>query len=441
MLGHVVEYYDFAVYALLAPVLAQVFFPSDNELNSLLATLGVFGVAYFVRPLGGLLFGHLGDRIGRRNTLLAVILLMAGATTAMGLLPTYNQGGLVAPILLIVCRSLQGLSAGGEYGGSASFVAEHAPPGRRGFFTSWLHGSTGIGLTLGALTALVLSAVVSQDALESWAWRLPFLLALPLGLVGLYLRLRLDDTPAFEAAKKAGTIPKLPLVEAVRLHWRAILTIAGMVLLLTVSLYVSFTYVTTYLKTFLDVPLSRSLPAGIAGMLTFFVLAPVFGALSDRVGRKPVLAGAAVGHIIGIYPAFLLLQNRSFVAILFAYLILGTLYAGYVGPFTAAVTERFPANVRAASLGIGYQLPVCVFGGLSPLILTYLTDATGVILMPAYYVIGAAVISLLVTLLMTETAGKNAVELDAVVGTAHADRLGSEQGADENDEHRAHQIR
>jgi MFS transporter, MHS family, proline/betaine transporter len=402
-IGHVVEYYDFSIYALLAPVLAQIFFPSQDHVASVLAAFGVFGVAYVVRPLGGLVFGHLGDKLGRRTTLSAVILLMSAATAAIGVLPGHAQIGTLAPALLIVCRSLQGLSTGGEYAGSASFVAEHAPAHRRGLFTSWVIGSTGLGLTLGALTGTLLTSTGTSEALRTWGWRLPFLLALPLGLIGLYLRLRLDDAPAFKAARRSAGAPRLPVLEAVRAHHRAILTLAGMVLLLTTAIYVFFTYLTTYLNVFLRVPLDRALPASIIGFVLFFALTPVFGHLSDRVGRKPVLIAGAIGHIALTYPAFVLLQQRSFLCIAVAYVTFALIYATYVGPFTAAVTEQFPAVVRAAGLGIGYNVPVCLFGGLSPLFLTYLISRLHDSMIPAYYVIGGALVTLPVVLRLKTT--------------------------------------
>jgi MFS transporter, MHS family, proline/betaine transporter len=405
VIGHVVEYYDFAIYALLAPILAPVFFPTENPTASLLATFAVFGVAYVIRPLGGLIFGHLADKVGRRRTLSTVILLMAGATTAIGLLPGYGTIGLTAPVLLVVCRVLQGLSTGGEYSGSASFVTEHAPPTRRGFFTSWLLSSTGLGLAIGAVVGTVLTSVVSQAAMENWGWRIPFLIALPLGAVGLYLRLTLDDAPEFkEAVQDRKNDPaRRPLVEAIRLYPRPILTLAGLVILLTTSVYVFFVFMSTYLYTFLDIPLATALPASIAGFLVLFFVAPVFGALSDRVGRKPVLIAGTLAHVALVVPIFTLIQLGTTWAIVVGYLSLAVTYACYAGPFTAAVAEQFPASVRAASLGIGYQLPVCVFGGLSPLILTYLIDMTGNNLVPAFYATVAAGISMLAVLTLRPT--------------------------------------
>jgi MFS transporter, MHS family, proline/betaine transporter len=393
-LGHIVEYYDFAIYALLASVLAPIFFPSGDRTASLLSTFAVFGVAYLVRPLGGLIFGHLADKVGRRNTLATVILLMSGATAAVGVLPTHASIGSAAPALLVVCRSLQGLSTGGEYGGSASFVAEHAPGRRRGFYTSWIIGSTGIGLTMGALAGLVITSLLPHAAVDSWGWRVPFLIALPLGLVGGYLRLKLDESPAFTALSRSAQISEMPVVNAVRRHPRSIVQIAGLVMLLTVAIYVFFVYLPTYLTAVLGMPLSTTLPASIIGCLLFFALTPLFGSLSDRIGRKRVLIAGAVAHIALTYPAFLLLQQRSFALTVVAYVIFGAVYATYLGAFTATVTERFPAEVRAACLGIGYNLPICVFGGLAPLFLTFLIHATGVEMMPAFYVIASALISL-----------------------------------------------
>ena len=397
-IGHVVEFYDFSIYALLAPVLAPIFFPSKDHITSLVATFGVFGVAFVIRPLGGIVFGHLADKIGRKNTLSTVILLMSAATAAIGLLPGQAQIGVLAPVLLVVCRSLQGLSTGGEFGGSASLVAEHAPPDRRGFLTSWVISSSGLGMSLGALIGALLTSVVSHDALSHWGWRIPFLVAVPLGAAGLYLRLRLEDAPSFKAAKENARIPKMPVLEALRSHHRAIATLIGMVVLLTTSIYVLFSYMTAYLNTFLDVPLERALPASLVGFMLFFALGPVFGRLSDNVGRKPVLVCGAIAHIVTLYPAFKLLQERSFLAIAVSYAIFALIYAMYVGPFTAAIVEQFPVEVRAASLGIGYNLPICVFGGLSPLAMTYLVHRFHNPMIPAFYVMGGAVVSLLVIL-------------------------------------------
>lgn len=402
--GHIVEYYDFAVYALLAPVFAHIFFPSQDHVAALLSTFAVFGVSYVVRPLGGIVFGHLADKAGRRVTLAVVILLMSCATTAVGLLPSHQSIGVAAPVLLVVCRCLQGLSTGGEYGGSASFVAESAPPGRRGFYTSWIMASTAIGLTLGAVVGVLITSVVPRDVITGWGWRIPFLIALPLGIVGLYVRLKLDESPEFTALSRSARIRKVPVVDAIRLYHRSIVHIFGLVLLLTVSFYVVFVYLTTYLNAFVGVPLTRALPASIAAFVFLFALTPVFGRLSDRIGRKRVLMAGAIAEIVVAYPAFLLFRQGSFGAIALAYAVLGASHATYLGPLTAALTEQFPPELRAAGLGIGYNLPVSVFGGLAPLVLTYLISTTHVAMMPAFYIIGSAAVTLAAVLTLKEPA-------------------------------------
>ena len=246
-IGNAVEWFDFAIYGFLATIIAANFFPSDDDTAALLKTFAIFAAAFFLRPLGGLVFGPLGDRIGRQRVLAVVILLMSGATLAIGLLPTYHSIGLAAPLLLLVFRCLQGFSAGGEYGGGATYLAEYAPDERRGLVVTFIVWSGVLGFLLGSVTVTVLQAALPADAMASYGWRIPFLLAAPLGLVGLYIRLRLDDTPEFTELRAENKVAKQPLREAFRTSWRAILAVFGLFLIFNVGYYVVFTFLPNYL--------------------------------------------------------------------------------------------------------------------------------------------------------------------------------------------------
>jgi MFS transporter, MHS family, proline/betaine transporter len=254
-LGNLMEWYDYGVYGYAAVIIGRVFFPSHSTTAALLSSFGVLAVSFVVRPFGGLFFGPLGDRIGRQRVLATTIIMMAVATFVIGVLPSYDTIGIWAPILLVLARLVQGFSTGGEYGGAATFMAEYSPDRRRGFFTSFLEMGTLAGYALGAAFVSVLAAVLSNDAMESWGWRLPFLLALPLGLVGLYLRLKLEDTPVFRELAESGNVSHSPLRETVVGHWRSILSLIGVVILLNVADYTLLTYMPSYLTDVLHIPL------------------------------------------------------------------------------------------------------------------------------------------------------------------------------------------
>ncbi|MBA3792849.1 MAG: MFS transporter, partial [Rubrobacter sp.] len=302
-----VEWFDFAVYGYLAVTLGAVFFPSEDPTISLLSSFAVFGVAFVMRPLGGLFFGPLGDRIGRQRTLATVIILMSVSTFVIALVPGYATIGIWAPILLVLARLLQGFSAGGEFGGASAFIAEYSPDNRRGFLVSWLEFSTLIGFILGSTSVLVLSSVLSEDALTSWGWRIPFLLAGPLGLIGLYIRLRLDDTPEFRALESAGEVSQSPFRETITQNWRPILQVAGLVIIQNAGFYIVLTYMQTYITEQLGFSTTSASLSTVLTLLVGMALIPPLGALSDRVGRKPVLMASCVGFVVLTYPLFLLL--------------------------------------------------------------------------------------------------------------------------------------
>lgn len=401
--GNTMEWFDFGVYAYFATIIATLFFPSEDPVASLLASFAVFAVAFFMRPLGALIFGHFGDRIGRRNTLAAAIILMAVATFLIGILPTYEQIGVLAPILLVLARLLQGLSAGGEWGGSASFMVEFAPEGRRGFFGSWQQFSVVGGLLLGSATGALLTSTLSEAALNSWGWRVPFLIGLLLGLVGLYIRLQVDETPEFRAVIQNREVAAAPIRETLRGHNRAGLVAIGFTLVWTVAYYLLLTYMPTYVSQTLEISASLALISNTIGLVFLMALIPVMGALSDRIGRKPMLIGAAVGLAVLTYPMFLLISQGSFVLIVLAQIVFAVLIAMYSGPGPAALVEMFPTNVRYSALGVSYNLSVAVFGGTAPFIATFLINRTGSDLSPTFYMILAAVITLAVLIRIQET--------------------------------------
>jgi MFS transporter, MHS family, proline/betaine transporter len=402
--GNTVEWFDFAVYGYLAVTLGAVFFPSEDPTISLLSSFAVFGVAFVMRPLGGLFFGPLGDRIGRQRTLATVIILMSVSTFAIALLPGYATIGIWAPILLVAARLLQGFSAGGEFGGASAFIAEYSPDYRRGFLVSWLEFSTLIGFILGSTSVLVLSSVLSEDALTSWGWRIPFLLAGPLGLVGLYIRLRLDDTPEFRALESAGEVSQSPFKETITQNWRPILQVAGLVIIQNAGFYIVLTYMQTYITEQLGFSTTSASLSTVLTLLVGMVLIPPLGALSDRVGRKPVLMASCIGFVVLTYPLFLLLNAGSLAGAIAAHVALGALLAVYLSTTIAALTELFPTRVRYGGFSIGYNVSVAIFGGAAPFLATYLISVTGNPLSPAFYLIAAAIATALTLLTIKETA-------------------------------------
>ncbi len=294
-IGNAVEWFDFAIYGFLATFIAANFFPAGDETAALLSTFAIFAAAFFMRPLGGFVFGPLGDRIGRQRVLAIVILLMSAATLAIGLLPTYSAIGVGAPLLLLFFRCLQGFSAGGEYGGGAVYLAEYASTERRGLVVTFMAWSGVVGFLLGSITVTVLQAALPAAAMQSYGWRIPFLLAAPLGLVGLYIRLRLDDTPEFTELSTQDKVAKRPLREAVTTSWLPILQVIGLFLIFNVGYYVVFTFLPTYLIKTLHYSKTASFTSVTLASLVALILILPFAALSDRVGRQPMLiAGSAL---------------------------------------------------------------------------------------------------------------------------------------------------
>ncbi|MBJ7384632.1 MAG: MFS transporter [Mycolicibacterium sp.] len=416
--GNTVEWYDFAIYGFLATYIADKFFPSTNDTAALLSTFAVFAVAFFMRPLGGFFFGPLGDRIGRKRVLAIVVVLMSVSTLGIGLVPSYESIGFAAPLLLVLLRCVQGFSAGGEYGSGACFLAEYAPTRHRGLVVAFLVWSVVIGFLLGSVTVTALGAMLSDDAMNSYGWRIPFFIAGALGVVGLYIRLRLRDTPEFEALQETGEVAQSPLKEAMRTAWRPILQIVGLVIVHNVGFYVVFTYLPTYFTQTLGFTETDAfISITVASVVALLLILPL-AALSDRVGRKPLLITGAVGFAVCSYPLFSLLNSGSLVAAIAAHAGLAAIESVFVSASLAAGAELFATRVRSTGYSIGYNVSVALFGGTAPYVATWLADRTGNDVAPAFYVIAAAIASLATVLTMRETAGRPLRAVDAPTATA-----------------------
>ncbi|MGB2948671.1 MAG: MFS transporter [Rhodococcus sp. (in: high G+C Gram-positive bacteria)] len=414
-LGNAVEWFDYAVYGYLAVYIAANFFPSEDGGASLLSTFAVLAASFIIRPIGGIVLGPLGDRIGRQKVLVLTITLMSLATATIGLLPTFDTIGILAPILLLMCRLVQGFSTGGEYGGAAVFMAEYAPDKRRGFFGSFLEFGTLAGTVTGATLVTLLNLGLGDETMEAWGWRIPFLVTLPLGIVALWLRTRLDDPPVFAEAKaEGGTVSTegaaggaIESLKFTLTYWQRILILMGFVLLLNIAYYTVLTFLPTYLSDTLGHSTTQSNFTLVVIMLIMMAIISPIGALSDRIGRKPLLLAACVGFFVFSVPLFLLIINTGLVGQSIALLGLGLLLVTMTSCISSTLPALFPTQVRYGGFAIGYNLSTSLFGGTAPLILTFLIDKTGSNLIPGWYMMLAAAITFVPILLMPETAGRS----------------------------------
>lgn len=404
-IGNAVEWFDYGVYAYGATVIAAVLFPEGS--NALFFVLVGFAVSFLIRPLGGMFWGPLGDKIGRKRVLAATILLMAGATFFVGLIPSYTSIGIAAPIILYVLRMLQGFSTGGEYAGAATFMAEYAPDRRRGFWGSFLEFGTLAGFNLGALLMLGLTETLSTAQMESWGWRIPFLLAGPLGLIGMYLRSRMEDTPVFqelEAKHQAEEKVSGVFRDLFGNYLPQLLKLSGLVIALNVVNYTLLSYMPAYLEGTIDLSASQALMVPIIGQFAMMAVLPFVGALSDVVGRKPMWLVSMLGLTVLAVPMYQLM-GRGFTSAMIAFAILGLLYTPQLATISATFPAMFPTHVRYCGLAIGYNVATSLFGGTAGAVNQGVIDATGNTIFPAYYMMGACIIGLVSLYFMTETKG------------------------------------
>ncbi|MGW6011973.1 MFS transporter [Streptomyces sp. NPDC055210] len=401
--GNFIEWYEFGVYGYFATVVAARFFTPEggSEAEALVRTYASFALAFFFRPVGAALFGRLGDRVGRRPVLILVVVLMTAATTLIGVLPTYATVGALAPWLLTLLRVVQGLSAGGEFGGAVSVMTEFAPPGRRGLYGAWQSFTVALGLLGGAGAAALLATLLTGAQLNSWGWRLPFLLTLPMGLGALWLRLRLDETPSFQAVQAHQALMAPPAREVAK----AIVLGAGRVMGWAAAGYTFLVVLPSYLQSSLNATFQQALVATVLANLGFAATILPAGLLSDRIGRRPVmLTGALLVTVLAV-PLLNLLQDGGTSSALkgAAVFVAGAIVGLMAGPGPAMLSEMFPTSVRYTGLGLAYALSNAVFSGCAGLIITETIERTGSVDIPAYYAAATCAVSALALLTLRET--------------------------------------
>ena len=401
--GNILEWYDFALYGYFAPIFAELFFPSEDSLTALISTFGVFAAGYLMRPLGAIIFGHIGDRMGRKKVLVYSVMLMAIPTTLIGFLPTYKQAGIGAPILLTFFRLLQGISVGGEFTGSLSYLVETAPKNRRGFFGSWTNFGANLGILMGSGAGAIISSVMAEESLMTWGWRIPFFMGILVGFAGLFLRKELEEPETFENISKAGKISESPLRESLRLYWKEILTVLGVMWLTCTSFYMIFVYLTTYISSETSIPLSETLEVNTITMVFLLILIPIMGYISDLKGRKPLLITAGGGLVILAYPLFLVISRGSIFHDFIAQIIFAIVISILQAVVPTVLAELFPTKVRMTAMSLGYNIAQALFGGTTPLVCSFLIKETGYKLMPAFYLIFCGLVSLFVYFTLKET--------------------------------------
>ncbi|WP_245799271.1 MFS transporter [Virgibacillus siamensis] len=409
-IGNAMEWFDFGIYSYLAVILGALFFPEFSGPLQLVFSFATFAVAFLVRPFGGLFFGMLGDRLGRKRILAITLIIMAFATLSIGLIPTYSSIGITAPILLLAARLVQGFSAGGEYSGAMTFIAESTADKKRGFLSSGLEVGTLVGYITGAGIVTLLTFVLGSETMHDWGWRIPFFIAAPIGIIGFYLRSNLEETPAFESkTEEAGNEDrKASLKNIFVYHRRSLLIGLGLVSFYNTVYYVILTYMPSHLNAVLGYGDTKGLLLILVVMVIMIPFVLTAGYFSDRIGNKRIIMFGLSGMIILSVPSFLLIGSGNNWLVFLGLLILGALLASFQGVMPSLLPSLFFTEVRYGSLAITYNVATSVFGGTAPLVVSWLISATMTRLVPAYYIIFASIVGILiVAFFVVETSGKS----------------------------------
>ena len=402
VIGNALEWYDFVIYGFMTVIISRLFFPAESEYASLLIAMATFGVGFFMRPVGGVLIGLYADRHGRKAALQLIILLMTIATAMIAFAPTYAAIGIAAPAIMVLARLLQGAATGGEFASATSFLIESAPPERRGFYGSLQMVGQSISALTGATAGMLVTQGLTPEQIDAWGWRLPFLFGLLIAPVGLWMRRHLSETEEFLAAKE-DTTQHLGLLAVLREHLRDVLVCFGLVVSSTIMFYVVLIYMPTYAKTQLNIPLKEAFTAQVAGLVCLTVLIPLFGVLSDRIGRRIVLMVAALLYLVLTYPLMdWLLAEPSLMRLATMQVVLCSAIAVGFGAISTALAEQFPVRQRSTGLALAYNVAVMIFGGFAQLIVTWLIKATGSLLAPSFYVMFGATVGILAAWFITD---------------------------------------
>ncbi|WP_040341742.1 MFS transporter [Bacillus smithii] len=395
IVGSAIEWFDYFLYGTVASlVFNQLFFVSKSPTIGLLIAYTSFALAFFLRPVGGIIFSHIGDKLGRKKTLVLTLSLMGISTFGMGVLPTYQVIGIWAPIFLTCLRFIQGLALGGEWGGSVLLAVEYAPKDKRGLFGSVPQMGISVGLILGTLALSVMTLLPEKDFM-SWGWRVPFLLSAILIILGLWIRKGIEETPSFKKAQEKGEVSKIPLVDTLRYHWKEVFIAMGTKVVETAPFYIFGTFVVSYATANLHFSKTSALTAVLIGSVTATILAPFIGMLSDRIGRKPIYVSGIVSTILYAFPYFWLLQQKSVALLIIATVIgLGVIWGSINAVQGTMFSEIFSAKIRYTGISLGYQLGAAIAGGTAPLVATALLAEFHQSYVPvALYIILAALIS------------------------------------------------
>jgi MHS family proline/betaine transporter-like MFS transporter len=414
MIGNVLEWYDFAVYGYFAAAIGRHFFPHEDAVAQLLSAFGVFAIGYVMRPIGGAVVGHIGDRFGRRAALTFSVAAMAIPTFLIGLLPGYATLGVAAPIALTLLRMVQGLSVGGEYTSSMVFLVEHAPDGRRGVMGALAAGGAGGGTLLGSAVGAGFAASMSDAALDAWGWRIPFLLGLVVGIAGYLLRRHVLETGPPQRRKRA------PMLETLSDHWRIVLGFAGLSMFNAVGFYVGFVYLVSWLQTADGIAPARALEINSLSMAIMLPVVIAAGFLTDRVGRKPILLLACILGFVGAVPIFLLLNQPSALSAQLGQLGLVAMIGLYGGTLPVVMVEAAPPPVRCTAVALGYNITFGVIGGFTPLVAAWLVDRTGDEIAPAFLIMAAAAVTFLTVLRFRETYRSPFITASSAAAAAYA---------------------